>query len=281
MTAATEVISSRENALIKTLHKLAQDGGAYRKLGNIWLEGEHLVSSCLQKARRDYALGQQLESARLIVCQSYLPQLPHFLQQYGWQMASLNIVLIDDKLAGSISSLESAAPIGLLLPISSTPQTGLLRSNTVLLDRLQDPGNVGSILRSAAALGFTQVIALKGAVALWSPKVLRAGMGAHFSLQLIEQADAEDLRAQLQALDLPLLATSSHQGDYLHQARLPQPCAWVLGHEGQGVSAFWQAAAAQHIRIWQASEESFNVAAAAAVCLHASASLSTAANTIN
>ena len=83
MSAATEVISSRENALIKTLHKLAHDGGAYRKLGHIWLEGEHLVSSCLQKARRDYALGQQLESARLIVCQSYLPQLPHFLQQYG------------------------------------------------------------------------------------------------------------------------------------------------------------------------------------------------------
>lgn len=281
MSAATEVISSRENALIKTLHKLAHDGGAYRKLGHIWLEGEHLVSSCLQKARQGGALAPLLAHARLIVCESYLSQLGHFLQQHGWQMASVNVVLIDDKLAGSISSLESAAPIGLLLPVSSTPQVALQRSNTVLLDRLQDPGNVGSILRSAAALGFTQIIALKGSVALWSPKVLRAGMGAHFSLQLIEQADAEDLRAQLQTLDLPLLATSSHQGDYLHQARLPQPCAWVLGHEGQGVSAFWQAAAAQHIRIWQASEESFNVAAAAAVCLHASASLSTATNAIN
>ena len=68
MSAATEVISSRENALIKTLHKLAHDGGAYRKLGHIWLEGEHLVGSCLQKARQGGALAPLLAHARLIVC---------------------------------------------------------------------------------------------------------------------------------------------------------------------------------------------------------------------
>jgi TrmH family RNA methyltransferase len=138
---------------------------------------------------------------------------------------------------------------------------------TVVLDRLQDAGNVGSILRSAAAFGFGQIIALKGTAALWSPKVLRAGMGAHFGLRLIEGADI----GALDALSVPCIATSSHRGDWLHQVRLPHPCAWLVGHEGQGVSAALEARAERHIRIAQpGGEESLNVAAAAAICLYAS-----------
>ena len=73
-------------------------------------------------------------------------------------------------------------------------------------------------------------------------------------------------------LQLPMLVTSSHQGDYLHRADLPWPCAWVMGHEGQGVGPVLQERAAQHIRIAQpGGEESLNVGAAAAICLHASA----------
>jgi hypothetical protein len=92
---------------------------------------------------------------------------------------------------------------------------------------------VGSILRSAAAFGFGQVIALKGTAALWSPKVLRAGMGAHFGLRLIEGLDAE----ALEALQRAVVVTSSHQGELAAPPKLPRPCAWVLGHEGQGVGA--------------------------------------------
>ena len=76
----------------------------------------------------------------------------------------------------------------------------------------------------------------------------------------------------MRGLQVPLLATSSHQGDYLHRAALPWPCAWVLGHEGQGVGAALSARATQFVRIVQpGGEESLNVAAAAAICLHASA----------
>jgi TrmH family RNA methyltransferase len=124
------------------------------------------------------------------------------------------------------------------------------------------------VLRSAAAFGFRQVVALKGTAALWSPKVLRAGMGAHFGLRLVEGVQA----AALADLALPLLATSSHDGDLLHRADLPWPCAWLLGHEGQGVSPALMARAQQTVRIAQpGGEESLNVAAAAAICLHASA----------
>ena len=138
---------------------------------------------------------------------------------------------------------------------------------TVVLDRVQDAGNVGSIIRSAAAFGFSQILAIKGTAALWAPKVLRAGMGAHFGLKLVEGLATEDIRT----LSAPLLATSSHTGEFLHRANLPWPCAWLLGHEGQVVSTELEALAGQRIRIAQpGGEESLNVAAAAAICLHAS-----------
>jgi TrmH family RNA methyltransferase len=98
-------------------------------------------------------------------------------------------------------------------------------------------------------------------------------MGAHWGLQLIEGVEL----AQVLQLTVPIVVTSSHQGEYLHQAQhgnaLPMPCAWALGHEGQGVDAELEAMASLKIRIAQpGGEESLNVAAAAAICLHASAS---------
>jgi TrmH family RNA methyltransferase len=139
---------------------------------------------------------------------------------------------------------------------------------SVVLDRLQDAGNVGSILRSAAAFGVRQVLALKGTAGLWSPKVLRAGMGAHFGLRLAEGLQVEDLAA----LELPLLATSSHAEATVGETKLPWPAAWVLGHEGQGVQAALLERCAMTLRIPQpGGEESLNVAAAGAVCLYESA----------
>jgi TrmH family RNA methyltransferase len=149
------------------------------------------------------------------------------------------------------------------------PRPGAIapHAGSVVLDRVQDAGNVGSILRSASAFGFRQVLALQGTAALWSPKVLRAGMGAHFGLELHEGLAAGDL----EALTVPWLVTDVHQGALLQDVAIPQPCAWVLGHEGQGVAPALAARARVRVRIGQpGGEESLNVAAAAAICLHAS-----------
>ena len=166
-----------------------------------------------------------------------------------------------------LSTLQSPAPLGFLIDMPAAPTLNPLAAS-VVLDRVQDPGNVGSILRSAAAFGVLQVLALKGTVALWSSKVLRAGMGAHFALHLLEGLELE----ALDGLQVPLLATSSHVGTLLTLATLPQPCAWVLGHEGQGVDPALLRRCVLQVRIPQpGGEESLNVAAAAAICLYESA----------
>ena len=247
-------VSSRDNPLLVRLRKLAHDGGAYRRLKQLWLEGEHLCS-----AWRSH--GGVAELA--------------LLSEAAWQEAALRelaaaadkVVVVPDLLFAAISSLPSPASIGFVLAL---PVPGAIAPDqaSIVLDRLQDAGNVGSILRSAAAFGVRQVLALRGTAALWSPKVVRAAMGAHFGLRLIEGLEEADLVA----LAVPLVATSSHGGAELASAPLPRPCAWVLGHEGQGVAASLLARCALRVRIPQpGGEESLNVAAAAAVCLYESA----------
>ena len=245
-------ISSRANPFIKDLKRLAQDSTAYRKQGQVWLEGDHLIRAALQRGHRLHTL---------VLAESFVPQAPQ-----AWTAQADALCVVADALWREFSGLESPAAVGAIVALTegATLQPAL---PTVVLDRVQDAGNVGSILRSAAAFGFAQVAALKGTAALYSPKVLRAGMGAHFGLHLVESLDLADL----QALQLPLVATSSHQGEYLHQTELPWPCAWLLGHEGQGVRPELAAQAALSVRIAQpGGEESLNVAAAAAICLHAS-----------
>ncbi len=253
MSAATPLaIQSRDNTLVKDLRRLSQDSTAYRKQGRVWLEGDHLCSAALVRGLRP-------EIA--VFAESFWIHAPAELRH-----AAPRNVLLADGLWKDISGLESPARMGFVLALPDT-QTLDPRAPTVVLDRLQDAGNVGSVLRSASAFGFAQIAAIKGTAALWSAKVLRAGMGAHFALRLVEGLSEADIAM----LDVPLLATSSHQGDFLHRAELPWPCAWLLGHEGQGVSEVLQERAAAHIRIAQpGGEESLNVAAAAAICLHAS-----------
>jgi len=253
-----ERVGSRDNAGYKSLKRLVQDNAAYRRQQRLWLEGDHLCRAALQRGRAP------LEA---VFSESEWNAAGH-----AWRdLPALNgvrLTVLDDALWSSLSALESPARMGFVLELPAAPALDP-QAPTVVLDRVQDAGNVGSILRSASAFGFAQVLALSGTAALWSPKVLRAGMGAHFALRLIEGADA----SAVDALRVPLLATSSHGGERLGSIALPWPCAWLLGHEGQGVAAELLGRASQRVRIAQpGGEESLNVAASAAICLHASAS---------
>jgi len=252
-----QFIHSRDNAWLKALRKLAQDNIAYRKQGRFWVEGDHLCRAALARgiAPAEAVFSVSYWSAQGAECQAFAAAAPR-------------IVVLPDAAFADLSGLASPAQMGFVVALP--PAMALdAHAASVILDRVQDAGNVGSILRSAGAFGFRQVLALKGTAALWSPKVLRSGMGAHFGLRLVEGLDLPDL----EALAVPLVVTSSHQGDLVQHLQLPHPCAWAMGHEGQGVCDALMARAQYFARIDQpGGEESLNVAAAAAICLYASIS---------
>ena len=246
-------ISSRDNPLLVKVRKLAHDPVAYRKVGLAWIEGEYLCEAAL-------AHGVQATQALIAESAWETPAVQALAR------AASRVAILPDVLFKGISALDSPARLGLLVSKEERPVVAPGVAS-VVLDRIQDPGNVGSILRSAAALGVVQVIALTGTAALWAPKVLRAGMGAHFSLRMVEGVGPE----ALDGVAVPLLATSPHAEKSLRETMLPRPCAWVFGHEGQGVAPELAARCALTVRIPQpGGQESLNVAAAAAICLYES-----------
>ena len=270
-----QTITSAANSQMKAIRQLAQKSTSYKTAGQIWLEGEHLCDAyLLALAKRKTGAKTTLIPAlqTVVLSQSAKPywvaRLEVMLLQ-GLLDGACEAIVVPDALFDSLSGLPSSGGLGFVLKLAQ--QAGVIQTtaHTVILDQVQDAGNVGSILRSAAAFGATQVLALQGTAALWSPKVLRAAMGAHFALHL-----SEDLSADAIQLDVPILATHVHAGDFLHQLqgakKIPHPCAWVMGSEGQGVSQAMLNKASQRVKIEQVSEESLNVAAAAAVCLYAS-----------
>lgn len=148
-------------------------------------------------------------------------------------------------------------------PTPSVPQN--IDENCLWLDRLQDPGNMGTLLRTAAAAGIAQVYLSGGCVAAWSPKVLRSAQGAHFALAIHEGQDLIELRERLR---IPLLVTALEGAQSLYEAELPRHAAWVFGNEGRGVSRALLDAADMKLSIPQnEAVESLNVAIAAGICL--------------
>jgi len=247
-------LSSRANPRLALVRRLSRDAAGYRRAGLAWLEGDHLLRARL-------ARGQPLHE--VVIAESAWAQAA----LAGLAARAERVLLVPDALFDELSGLPSPARIGALVPVPEALAPAV-DAPGIVLDRVQDAGNVGSMLRSAAAMGVRQVLALKGTAALWSPKVLRAGMGAHFALQLHEGLSIDDL----QALRCPLLAGSSHAERSLAQAPLPWPCAWVFGNEGQGIDPALLRRCAMQLRIDQpGGEESLNVAAAAAICLYESA----------
>lgn len=165
-----------------------------------------------------------------------------------------------------ISPVEHGAGLMLVVQVPDVPAPERVREDLVYLDGIQDPGNVGAILRTAAAAGVRRVLASPGTAALWAPRVLRAAMGAHFRLCLHENVEAASLPT---ILDGTWMAAVAHGAPSLWQAQLGEGAiGWVFGGEGRGPSAQALAACARTVTI-PASDavESLNVAAAAAICL--------------
>jgi RNA methyltransferase, TrmH family len=249
-----KLIRSRENSRFKVLRRLATSTRERRKAGLALLDGMHLISAY----RASGGVPEQL-----ILSESGAANAQAAGLAAG--VAGQALLLLADPLFNEIAQV--ATPTGIVALIR-TPQTGPLPDRIercVMLENIQDAGNLGSILRSTAAAGISTVLLSQGCAFAWSPKVLRAGMGAHFSLDL---HDNVDLHAAVSRLSGRLICASSHAETSLYQADLRGPLAWAFGNEGAGLGAALRAEAAEQLRIpMPGGSESLNVAAAAAICL--------------
>jgi TrmH family RNA methyltransferase len=253
---SVRLITSRDNAQYKQLRQLASSAQARRKSGRTLLDGVHLCQAWLEH-RGAPLLCVAGESART---HAEVAAVLAACDQRGAEC-----LVLPDAMFAPLSQVEHGVPLMFVVTPPVPEQSLTLDGASLLLDGLQDPGNLGSILRSAAAAGMVRVFCGRGTVSAWSPKVLRAGMGAHFVLDIVEDADLPSLVADA---TVPVYATSSHASMTIHDADLRTPSAWLFGHEGQGVSAPLLALATRQLSIPQASAvESLNVAASVAVCL--------------
>jgi TrmH family RNA methyltransferase len=179
-------------------------------------------------------------------------------------MPSVDILHLADPLFREISGVATPVGILALVPIPQAPEPPG-RGSCVLLDAVQDAGNVGTIMRSAAAAGVTSLVLGPGCAGAWTPRVLRAAQGAHFSLEIHEQAD---LSALARHYGMASLAAVVAGGDSLYDLDLAGDVAWIFGNEGAGISPTLIEAAGRRVSIPMARDtESLNVAAAAAICL--------------
>ena len=262
-----DLISSKENPLFKELRLLQATGSKGQKAriasGQALLEGIHLVQTWVGDPALKTLFTSEIGLKNTEISQAVYEHLEICLDTKVFQL--------DSALWDLLSDLVNAPHIAGLLDLPKsclTPPQSIssLDGDVVILDRIQDAGNVGSILRTAAAAGFTKVIALTGCAHLWSSKVLRAGMGAHRLLDLHEGWSNQQV---LSAVTAPLLAASADAKQDLFSLKqeLLHPIAWVMGSEGQGISEDLLAQAKGVSIPIDPRVESLNVSTAAAVCL--------------
>lgn len=244
---AVKHITSRDNPHYRELLALAEDSRVRRAGGQTLLDGEHLLAEAVQAG---------MMPRRLIVCaenaSTWLERLP-----------AVPVTALPKPLFARLSPV--VAPTGMLALIDvPRPAARLADRFIVLLEDIQDPGNLGALLRTAAAAGVEAVHLSKGCAEAWSPKALRGGQGGHFRLRIHEGADLVGVAS---AFPGEVWAAALRCEHTLYELDLGGPTAFVFGNEGAGLSAAMLGATRPFSIPMAGRVESLNVAAAAAVCL--------------
>jgi TrmH family RNA methyltransferase len=248
-------VTSNRNTRLREAATLTASARERRKSGRCVLEGEHVVAAF---AARHGA------PETLIVTEAALarPALRALVERHAERT-----LIVSEPLFAGVASLPAGVGV---LAVVATPQPAMAAGADfcLLLDGVQDPGNVGSMLRSAAAAGVAQVLLSKHCAFAWSPKVLRAGQGAHFCLDIHEDVDLPAWATTYRATGADIVATVAAGGTRLFAAPLAGRVALAIGNEGAGLSAELAARATLRVTIpMPGAVESLNAAAAAAVCL--------------
>ncbi len=248
-------ISSPQNPTVKLVKQLLNNHRQRKKQGLTVIEGTHLIEASL---KADYPLEQVLVAEHAL----NQPEVIALTQQC--QSNNLPIFILADRLYKNIRTLGTGMDIMAVIPIQML-ELPSISEDCLILNDVQDTGNVGTLLRTCASIGVQHVICTTATAGAWSPKTLRAGMGAQFSLKIYEQVTVDEI---LTKVTTPMLATSSHTSQTIYQTDLSAPVAWVMGHEGQGVCSELLTQA-RPITIPQPNgQESLNVAIAGALCMY-------------
>jgi TrmH family RNA methyltransferase len=249
-----KVVASRDNAAFKAMLKLVSNAAERRKTGLSVLDGAHLLAALLDSGRTPEEVmvsGAGFEVAEIAALVK--------------RCEPARVTLLSDTLFDALSTVET--PTGVIAAVRTpepvpAPPTARL---ALLLEEIQDPGNVGTLLRSAAAAGADHVLLSPGCAFAWSPKVLRAAMGAHFVVNVVERVDLAAWVAAFRGLSVALAGEGEKS---LYDLDLRQPVAFLVGNEGAGLSAYLAATASVRAHIPTSSRiESLNAGAAGAIAL--------------
>lgn len=249
-------ITSAQNPVYKSFRQLALQAKVRKKVGQTIFEGIHVCDAFLKAGFQPvYALvaDAALEDAEVT---GILLRLED----------TTPVVQLADSLFESMSSVEQGVGIAFVVEIPEDETAPDLTGDALLIDAVQDPGNMGALLRTAAASGVTEVYVSKGSASAWAPKTIRAGMGAHMAMNIYENVELLDV---VKNASVPVRATTLTATKSIYQKDLTVPTAWIMGNEGAGVSETLIAACGDETVIipQDTAVESLNVAAAAAVCL--------------
>jgi len=248
-------LTSKDNPKVKRWIRLAGDARFRRTEKRALVEGPHLLAAALQHRLRPLAV---------LVTEPMGPEVSALVAKNG-----ITPVILGKGVFRAI--VDADTPQGVAAEIA-IPDTRKSAGNAVFLEGVQDPANVGAILRSAAAFGIGRVVLDRACADPWSPRALRAGAGGHFALAI---AETSDLAAEIEAFKGTVACTVPRGGMTLADAPLDRGAAWIFGAEGSGLSKETIGRAEVRVTIpMAAGTESLNVAAAAAICLYESFSRS-------
>ena len=249
-----KAVSSRENAAFKAMARLASSSSERKRRGLSLIDGAHLLAAYLDSGRGpeevmvDRAGLADREIARLVE-----------------RSAPARVTLLSDSLLRSLSALDSSSGVVACVKTPAGKAVAPTAAFVLLLEDIQDPGNVGTLLRSAAAAGATDVMLSRGCAFAWAPKVLRSAMGAHFVLNIVEGADLEAFVATYRGVAVALSARAKAS---IYDLDLAGPTAFLIGNEGAGLSAALLAKAGKQARIPMPGRmESLNAGVAGSLCL--------------
>ncbi|WFF38388.1 RNA methyltransferase [Moraxella nasibovis] len=246
------IITSKDNPLIKTAHALLTDPKKRKKMGQTVIEGTHLLDAYLKAGKMPITTIVSESGMANAEIQSLIAKL------------NKNPIIISDTLYKTIRTLGTSLPLMAMIEMPNLTLNHTIENDCLILNGIQDTGNLGTLFRTASATGFKTVICTTGTAHAYNPKTLRASMGANFSLDIYENVSIDEI---FEFIKVPLFATTSHANGLIYQKNLTKPLALIMGNEGQGVDKVLLDKC-EPLTLPQFGEESLNVGVAGSVCLY-------------